>query len=88
MADPLPAPPCVRFGWPITLPRSTYSWQHGGGRRPLAIASVTKILDTARRHTEYGYRQVHAALQWEHPDVQVAPITVYRVLNIPLLFQR
>ena len=56
-------------------------WQHGGGRRPLAIASVTAILDTARRHTAYGYRQVHAALQWEHPDVQVAPISVYRVLN-------
>lgn len=56
-------------------------WQHGGGRRPLAIASVTAILDTARRHTAYGYRQVHAALQWEHPDVQVASISVYRVLN-------
>jgi len=56
-------------------------WQHGGGRRPLAIASITAILDTARRHTEYGYRQVHAALQWEHPDVHVASISVYRVLN-------
>ncbi|PSR20341.1 MAG: hypothetical protein C7B45_15410, partial [Sulfobacillus acidophilus] len=27
------------------------------------------------------YRQVHAALQWEHAEVQVAPISVYRVLN-------
>ncbi len=56
-------------------------WQHGGGRRRLAQASVTAILDTARRHTAYGYRQVHAALQWEHPAVHVAPISVYRVLN-------
>lgn len=56
-------------------------WQHGGGRRPLAVASVTAILDTARRHAGYGYRQVHAALQWEHPDIRVAPISVYRVLN-------
>ena len=56
-------------------------WQHGGGRRPLAATSVTAILETARHHTAYGYRQVHAALQWEHPEVRVAPITVYRVLN-------
>ena len=56
-------------------------WQHGGGRRPLALAAVTAILDTARRHPAYGYRQVHAALQWEHAEVQVAPISVYRVLN-------
>ena len=56
-------------------------WQHGGGRRPLAVASVTAILDTARRHPEYGYRQVHAALKWEHAAVHIAPITVYRTLN-------
>ena len=49
-------------------------WQHGGGRRPLAVAAVTAILDTARQHTDYGYRQVHAALQWEHPTVRVASI--------------
>ena len=57
------------------------TWCHGGGRRPLAVANITAILDTARRHPEYGYRQVHAALQWEHPAVQVAPMSVYRVLN-------
>ena len=56
-------------------------WHHGGGRRPLAVQHVGAILATARAHTAYGYRQVHAALQWEHPDVRVAPITVYRVLN-------
>ncbi len=56
-------------------------WEHGGGRRPLAVAQVSAILTTARAHTAYGYRQVHAALRWEHPAVQVAPITVYRVLN-------
>ena len=56
-------------------------WQHGGGRRPLAVAQVGAILATARAHTNYGYRQVHAALRWEQPAVHVAPITVYRVLN-------
>jgi putative transposase len=56
-------------------------WQHGGGRRPLSAAAVTVILETARRHPAYGYRQVHAALQWEQAAVHVAPITVYRVLR-------
>ena len=56
-------------------------WHHGGGRRPLAVQNVGAILATARAHTAFGYRQVHAVLQWEHPDVHVAPITVYRVLN-------
>jgi putative transposase len=57
------------------------AWQHGGGRHPVPSATVTAIVNTARRHPEYGYRQVHAALQWECPGVSVAPITVYRVLN-------
>ncbi len=57
------------------------AWQHGGGRPPVASATVTAIVDTARRHPEYGYRQVHAALQWECLGVSVAPITLYRVLN-------
>ncbi len=56
-------------------------WQHGGGRRPVDVASVTAILETARRHTEYGYRQVAAALRWEHPDIRVSASTVYRVLR-------
>lgn len=56
-------------------------WHHGGGRRPLAVQNVEAILGTARAHTAYGYRQVHAALQGEHPDVRVAPMTVYRVLH-------
>ena len=56
-------------------------WQHGGGRRPVDEASVRAILDTARRHTEYGYRQVAAALRWEHRDIRVSASTVYRVLR-------
>lgn len=57
-------------------------WQHGGGRHPLALSAVTAILDTARQHTAYGYRQVHAALRWEHPEVgPLSPSSVYRTLN-------
>lgn len=56
-------------------------WQHGGGRPRLGETAVRAIVDTARRHTDYGYRQVHATLRWEHPTVSVSPISVYRVLN-------
>ena len=56
-------------------------WQHGGGRPRLESDVVTAILDTARRHTDYGYRSVASALKWEHPTVKVSPISVYRVLR-------
>lgn len=45
------------------------------------MAGVTAYLDTARRHTEYGYRKVAAALRWEHPDTRVPANGVYRVLR-------
>lgn len=56
-------------------------WLHGGGRARLGETAVGAVLDSAKQHTEYGYRQVAAALRWEHPEVRLSASSVYRILR-------